>query len=814
MSGHDSNIVFAGLAPHPPIVVPAVGRGRERECASTVDALSHLARRAIFAGPDTIVVLSPHSPRRHGSFGYWKGAHLRGDFARFGAEHPQSEFPADQRFIEHLQEEAAARAIPLWPIGESHLDHGALVPLWYLEEAGWLGPVVVLGLNYPGESGLEALGEALAAAAKARGGRIAIIASGDMSHRLTQDAPSGYHPRGIEFDEEFIAALRNRDADALRGMDAELLDVAGQDVIETTIIALSATGFDVSHTEVLSYEGPFGVGYGVAVLYEEIVEEKEKQEEGRRLVDLARRTVEATVMNRKIQEPADRPTGYLARRAGVFVTLRERDGEVRGCLGTLGPNRGNLVEETIERAIAVAGNAYGTPVTEDELPGLRYEVSVLHPAEGVRSPADLDPSLYGVIMRDNHGRRAVLLPGIPSITTAEKQLSVVRRKGGIPEDAPVKLVRFRTDRFGEEESLLPEEADGEAFPARWWRPLEDGRVLCYLCPRECRIPSGSRGFCFVRKNENGRLVLTTYGRSSGFCIDPIEKKPLNHFLPGTPILSFGTAGCNLGCRFCQNHDISKAREMDRLMDSASPATIADTALHHGCRSVAFTYNDPVIFAEYAIDIAKACRERGIHTVAVTAGYISPEARPEFFAHMDAANVDLKAFTETFYKKLCFAEMRPVLDTLKYLKNETSVWFEVTTLLIPGENDSDEEVGNLSAWFAENIGPDVPLHFTAFHPDFKMLDTPRTPAETLKRAREIAIAHGLRYVYVGNIHDSDGGSTYCPGCGARLIERDWYQLGEWNLEEGRCRFCGETLPGIFDNRPGTWGSRRLPVRLST
>jgi pyruvate formate lyase activating enzyme len=308
------------------------------------------------------------------------------------------------------------------------------------------------------------------------------------------------------------------------------------------------------------------------------------------------------------------------------------------------------------------------------------------------------------------------------------------------------------------------------------------------------------------------MVLTTYGRSSGFCVDPIEKKPLNHFLPGTSVLSFGTAGCNLGCRFCQNWDISKAREWDKLADAASPEEIARVARGLGCRSVAFTYNDPVIFAEYAIDVAQACHEHGINAVAVTAGYITAEARPEFYQHMDAANVDLKAFTDEFYHRLCFASLAPVLETLKFLR-QTDVWFEVTTLLIPGENDSDAEIHKAAEWFAENLGPDVPWHFTAFHPDFKMLDKPRTPQRTLTRAREIARSKGLHYVYTGNVHDADGGSTWCPRCGNLLIERDWYELGEWNLVENRCGFCNFEINGRFENRPGSWGANRRPVRLS-
>jgi pyruvate formate lyase activating enzyme len=361
------------------------------------------------------------------------------------------------------------------------------------------------------------------------------------------------------------------------------------------------------------------------------------------------------------------------------------------------------------------------------------------------------------------------------------------------------------------------------YPGRWWTMQPDGRIECRLCPRFCKLNEGQRGFCFVRQRVGDQVVLTTYGRSSGFCVDPIEKKPLNHFLPGTSVLSFGTAGCNLGCRFCQNWDISKAREWDKLADAASPEQIALAAERLGCRSVAFTYNDPVIFAEYAIDVADACRDRGIKTVAVTAGYITDDARPEFYRHMDAANVDLKAFTDAFYHRLCFAQLQSVLDTLKYLRHETNVWFEVTTLLIPGENDSDDELHNAAEWFAENLGPDVPWHFTAFHPDFKMLDKPRTPAATLTRAREIALSKGLHYVYTGNVHDAEGGSTWCPGCGQLLIERDWYELGEWKLEKdsqtelsashSRCRFCGYEIAGVFEEHCGDWGATRLPVRLA-
>jgi pyruvate formate lyase activating enzyme len=355
---------------------------------------------------------------------------------------------------------------------------------------------------------------------------------------------------------------------------------------------------------------------------------------------------------------------------------------------------------------------------------------------------------------------------------------------------------------------------GTTTPTRYWHLLDDGRVQCDTCPRHCRLREGQRGLCFVRARQNDRIVLTTYGRSSGFCVDPIEKKPLNHYLPGTPVLSFGTAGCNLACKFCQNWSISKSREFDTLADAASPEQIARAAAQLGCRSVAFTYNDPVIFMEYAIDVADACHELGISAVAVTAGEICPEPRVEFYRHMDAANVDLKAFSESFYARICGGKLQPVLDTLAYLKHETDVWFEITNLLIPGENDSDDELDAMTRWVVETLGSDVPMHFSAFHPDFKMLDTPRTPPDTLTRARRIALGNGVHYAYTGNVFDETGESTYCTGCGQVLIGRNWFQLTAWNLTpEGRCAACGTSCPGRFERAPGTWGRKRLPVRLT-
>ncbi|GAB6164847.1 AmmeMemoRadiSam system radical SAM enzyme [Thermostilla marina] len=356
----------------------------------------------------------------------------------------------------------------------------------------------------------------------------------------------------------------------------------------------------------------------------------------------------------------------------------------------------------------------------------------------------------------------------------------------------------------------------DALSARW-QHREEGtdRIVCDLCPRACRLPPGAQGFCFVRKREGDRIVSTTYGRSTGFCVDPIEKKPLNHFYPGTAVLSFGTAGCNLGCKFCQNWSISKSREIDRLCEQAAPRAIAQAARRLGCKSVAFTYNDPIIWAEYAIDTAIACRESGIATVAVTAGYIQPQARRDFFAHIDAANVDLKAFDDKFYRKLTGAKLQPVLDTLVYLVHETNVWLEITNLIIPGENDSTDDIRRMCRWIREELAPSVPIHFTAFHPAFRLTDRPPTPPAALQQARAVARDEGLLYVYTGNVYDPSGQSTYCPTCGNVVIGRDGYTITHYALDGDRCRRCGTSIAGRFDpaGEPGRWGTRRLPVRIA-
>jgi pyruvate formate lyase activating enzyme len=357
-------------------------------------------------------------------------------------------------------------------------------------------------------------------------------------------------------------------------------------------------------------------------------------------------------------------------------------------------------------------------------------------------------------------------------------------------------------------------ADPDTVPTVDWHLRDDGRVECDVCPRACKLREGQRGVCFVRGRIDDQVVLATYGRSSGFCIDPIEKKPLNHFLPGSSVLSFGTAGCNLACRFCQNWDISKSKEIDTLSDGASPEAIARAALDAGCRSVAFTYNDPTIFFEYARDIAIACHELGVKAVAVTAGYINERPRRELYAHIDAANVDLKGFTEEFYRHVAMGSLAPVLDTLEDLVHGLGVWVELTTLLIPGHNDDPSELDRMTRWVVEHLGPEVPMHFTAFHPDYKMRDVPPTPAATLTRARDIARGNGVRYAYTGNVHDRVGGTTLCPDCGTGVVERDWYTLLGWKLTgDGHCRSCGAAIAGVFDGPPGEWGARRVPVRLS-
>ena len=351
-------------------------------------------------------------------------------------------------------------------------------------------------------------------------------------------------------------------------------------------------------------------------------------------------------------------------------------------------------------------------------------------------------------------------------------------------------------------------------PGEFWHRLDNGKLQCDLCPRYCHLAEGQRGLCFVRERKQDRMVLSSYGRSSGFCVDPIEKKPLNHFYPGSPVLSFGTAGSNLACKFCQNWDISKSRQMDALASRAGPEALARAALDAGCEHIAFTYNDPVIFYEYARDTAIACREQGINTVAVTAGYLAEPARVPFFDFIDAANIDLKAFSEEFYYRLCGGHLQEVLDTIRYVHDETDVWLELTTLLIPGHNDGEAELCELVEWVLANLGDSVPLHFSAFHPDWKMRDIPPTPPATLHRARRLALQLGLKYVYTGNIDDREGGTTYCRQCQAPLIARDWYAVSAWHLDDaGCCTTCGTSQAGRFHERPGSWGNQRQRLHLA-
>ncbi len=361
--------------------------------------------------------------------------------------------------------------------------------------------------------------------------------------------------------------------------------------------------------------------------------------------------------------------------------------------------------------------------------------------------------------------------------------------------------------------MNPKKSDQYTVTTHYWQQTDDGRIQCDVCPRLCKLREGQRGLCYVRGREDDQIKLFSFGLSSGFCIDPIEKKPLNHFYPGSSVLSFGTAGCNLACKFCQNWDISKSRAVEKLSDSASPEKLAQTAKELGCKSVAFTYNDPIVFMEYAIATAKACHLLGIKTVAVSSGYMSKEPRAEFFQYMDAVNIDLKAFSEDFYYQLCGGSLDSVLDTLQYIYHDTDCWLEITTLLIPGKNDSDQEISALCQWLQDNLSAQVPLHFTAFHPDWKMLDIPPTPPQTLTNARQIALAHGLKFVYTGNVHDSQGSSTYCPHCHQLLIERDWYQLGQWHIKDGCCAHCKTAIAGHFVNNRENFGPKRIPLHIS-
>ncbi|PID59359.1 MAG: AmmeMemoRadiSam system radical SAM enzyme [Ignavibacteriae bacterium] len=333
--------------------------------------------------------------------------------------------------------------------------------------------------------------------------------------------------------------------------------------------------------------------------------------------------------------------------------------------------------------------------------------------------------------------------------------------------------------------------------AKWWKTKDNGKILCTLCPRYCEIGEGQKGFCYIRENIEGKLYSTGYGRPTGFAIDPIEKKPLSHFLPGSDVLSFGTAGCNLGCRFCQNWSMSKSKLDELNALKISPENVVNLALKYKSKSIAYTYNDPTIFGEYVIDVSELAREKNIKNVLVTAGYINKEARKDIYKYIDAANIDLKAFTETFYQKITYSHLNDILETLLWVKNETDIWLEITTLLIPDENDSNEEIKQLTNWITTNLGKNVPLHFTAFHPDFKMKDKSSTPAETLINARKIALEEGINYCYLGNIHNIESQTTYCPTCQNPIIIRDWHSVLDVKIQNGKCKYCNSKVAGVWD-----------------
>lgn len=823
-------VIFAALLPHAPILIPQIGGEDLKATRASVAAMKTVAVRLNSMQPGAVVIISPHSPRRFGAFGLWSGKRLYGDLRHFGAGDIALDILNGLDLASELKVQARSRGIATWAIPSQPLDHGVLVPLWYLAEAGWHGPTIVISVNYPGQEGLGRLGrlgQALADAISRRSKPVAVIASGDMSHRLTPDAPAGYEPRARDFDSQLIECLRKGAYHDLEHLDLTLRGLAAEDALDSTIIAAASVNWQSTGHAVLSYEGSFGVGYGVAVLFDSEAGsarplEMECQERCRAvwadtLPNVARESLKATLFETSEATPPI-PDDFLAMRRGVFVSIRRPNGQLRGCIGTFLPECENVVEETRHLTyLASFCDGRFPPVTRDEFHDLRFEVSLVEPPEEVTSEAQLDPINYGIVMRTADGREGCLLPNLAEIHTGQQQLDFARRKGRIHPWEPTRLQRFLAPRFLEKRK--PQQGGvmftplvQSAYPADWWTMLPDGRIECQLCPRACKLQDGQRGFCFVRQRRHNQLILTTYGRTSGFWVDPVEKKPLNHFYPGTGVLSFGTVGCNLGCRFCQNWDLSNARESDRLGAEATPETIARAAHTLGCKGLAFTYNEPVVFAEYAIDVALACHAVGIQTIAVTAGYINAQPRLEFYHHIDAANVDLKGFTEAFYHKLCLGRLAPVLETLIYLRSQTKVWLEVTSLLIPGENDDEAQLHWAAEWFAEHLGPNVPWHFTAFHPDYKLLEKPPTPTATLDMARRIAVSKGLHYVYTGNIRDPGGNSTWCPQCRRLLIQREGYELGTWNLHASRCAFCSKEIVGKFENHPGSWGPRRMPVEL--
>jgi len=529
------------------------------------------------------------------------------------------------------------------------------------------------------------------------------------------------------------------------------------------------------------------------------------ERDGPRLARLARETIAEALGGPACDQVG--ASGFDAPGAS-FVTLT-LGGKLRGCVGNPVPNA-SLAEGIINHARAAAfQDPRFAPLRREELSRLAVEVSLLSPLQPISCTDEEDllrqlrPGVDGLVL-DLDGQRALFLPQVwAELTEPRAFLAALKRKAGWPAtfwSPGIRASTFTVEAWRDEPSQgRPHGPDGAGFlyPARHWQRLEDGRLRCLVCPHRCALREGQRGRCVVRQRIGDRMVLAAYGRTSGFCVDPIEKKPLHHFFPGSSVLSFGTVGCNLSCRFCQNWGLSGSRDLSLLREPATPEAIAERARLQGCRSVAFTYNEPATILEFVSDVAEACHAQGIATVAVTAGYLEDAARRDFFTHLDAANVDLKAFSDDFYRRVVGGSLEPVLDTLRYLVHETKVWTEITTLLIPGLNDSDGDIRRLCTWIAADLGVEVPLHFSAFHPDHRMLDLPPTPRATLDRARGLAREAGLKYVYTGNVRDLEGGITRCPGCGRAVIRRDGYRLLDLRLEDdGTCGHCGTRVSGVF------------------
>jgi len=333
--------------------------------------------------------------------------------------------------------------------------------------------------------------------------------------------------------------------------------------------------------------------------------------------------------------------------------------------------------------------------------------------------------------------------------------------------------------------------------AMFWEKAEGGKVRCSLCRFRCLIAEGQRGICGVRENSGGVLYTLVYGRSIAEQIDPIEKKPLFHYYPGSTTFSIATAGCNFRCLHCQNYEISQLPAVRREIPGRElpPPEIVRRAAAAGCRSISYTYTEPTIFYEYAFDTAVLARQAGLGNVFVTNGYITPEALEKFAPYLDAANIDLKGFSEKFYREVAGATLAGVLDSLKVFKR-LGIWIEVTTLIIPGHNDDEADLKGIARFLVEELGPETPWHVTAFYPTYKMLDRPPTPVATLRRARQIGLQAGLRYVYEGNIPGEGGENTLCPGCRRQVIERRGFHLGTVSIRDGRCGFCGCALDGLW------------------